>query len=446
MKENRESNNYSSKEYFDIINIPKTFYSYPIKKLNKKGITICWCFTIICWITLIICIYLCCVKKGFEYYSFGVFIFFYLIYLIFEILYSFPYFKSGIFTIDDFINYMKEIIKKPIQINLSIYSLEKKKSINKIEINYYSVKDISGLLIINLDKIKKKNFSFFKLSFLFETNIADEISYHDYLIKIFLLRKNKKFINCDINIKEKIKGLYLDNFIYLSKKCKNVILNKLFLCISIIFTFSEIIKYFIESYSYKQTFKIRKLISFREDLNKDKYYNKYKKFIPLILINHNFVSFKKNETVLKINENYLGEIKENEIEKYKIFSHKIKKFEIQDFGFESAIIKDKLNNKKEKNEQKKIEEKINYEINKETDIILCKKEIKNDKYYLNGNMNISLRSDDTKIEINKEKVLIFSYEDSYNNDDDNLIKKESEKKNPLSDNNIISTDGSWKKI
>ncbi len=35
-------------------------------------------------------------------------------------------------------------------------------------------------------------------------------------------------------------------------------------------------------------------------------------------------------------------------------------------------------------------------------------------------MNISLRSDDTKIEINnKEKVLIFSYEDSYNNDDDN---------------------------
>jgi hypothetical protein len=62
-------------------------------------------------------------------------------------------------------------------------------------------------------------------------------------------------------------------------------------------------------------------------------------------------------------------------------------------------------------------------------------------------MNISLRSDDTKIEINnKEKVLIFSYEDSYNNDDDNLIKKEREKKNPLSDNNIISTDGSWKKI
>ena len=59
-------------------------------------------------------------------------------------------------------------------------------------------------------------------------------------------------------------------------------------------------------------------------------------------------------------------------------------------------------------------------------------------------MNISLRSDDTKIEINnKEKVLIFSYEDSYNNDDDNLIKKESEKKNPLSDNNIISTDGSY---
>lgn len=293
MKENIESNNYSSKEYFDIINIPKTFYSYPIKKLNKKGITICWCFTIICWITLIICIYLCCVKKGFEYYSFGVFIFFYLIYLIFEIIYSFPYFKSGIFTIDDFINYMKEIIKKPIQINLSIYSLEKKKSINKIEINYYSVKDISGLLILNLDKIKKKNFSFFKLSFLFETNIAEEISYHDYLIKIFLLRKNKKFINCDINIKEKIKGLYLDNFIYLSKKCKNVILNKLFLCISIIFTFSEIIKYCIESYSYKQTFKIRKLISFREDLNMDKYYNKYKKFNPLILINHNFVSFKK---------------------------------------------------------------------------------------------------------------------------------------------------------
>ena len=293
-------------------------------------------------------------------------------------------------------------------------------------------------MILNLDKIKKKNFSFFKLSFLFETNIAEEISYHDYLIKIFLLRKNKKFINCDINIKEKIKGLYLDNFIYLSKKCKNVILNKLFLCISIIFTFSEIIKYCIESYSYKQTFKIRKLISFREDLNKDKYYNKYKKFIPLILINqfnplilinHNFVSFKKNETVLKINENYLGEIKENEIEKYKIFSHKIKKFEIQDFGFESAIIKDKINNKKEKNEQKKIEEKINYEINKETDIILCKKEIKNDKYYLNGNMNISLRSDDTKIEINnKEKVLIFSYEDSYNNDDDNLIKKEKKKK------------------
>ncbi len=52
-----------------------------------------------------------------------------------------------------------------------------------------------------------------------------------------------------------------------------------------------------------------------------------------------------------------------------------------------------------------------------------------------------------KIEINnKEKVLIFSYEDSYNNDDNNLIKKEREKKNTLSDNNIISNDGSWKKI
>ena len=450
MKESDENLNCFTNQIMNTIIIPKNRYSLPIKKLNKKAITICWCFTIVSWITLIIFIYLCFKKKGFEYFSFGVFVLFYLIYFIFEIIYSFSYFKSAVFTIDEFSDYIIDILKKPIQVNLSIHYGNKTK-INKIKINYYSLKDISGLFILDIDKTIENN-----LSFLLETNIADEVSFRDYLLKIFLLRKKHKLVDCHIKINEQIKGLFDNHFIYSKNHCKTFILNKFFLCIAIIFTFIEIIKYIIETSSFKQTFKIRKLISFREDLNKDKYYLKYKKCNPLIIINDKIISFDKNETILLIKEHYLGEPNEEEIEKAQIFSYKIKKFDIQDLGFESGIVKDKYKTRKEKHEQRKVEEKINYEINKDINIVLSKQEIEKDKHYLKCNMNISLRTEDTEIvsnnknkEINnedyKEKILISSSEDSLDNSD-YLIERDNNSKHSFNNKNIINTDSSRKRI
>ena len=456
MKESDENLNVFENPIMKTNMIPKNRYSLPIKKLNKKAITICWCFTIVSWITLIIFIYLCIKKKGFEYFSFGVFLLFYLIYFIFEIIYSISYFKSAVFTIDEFSNYIIEILKKPIQVNVSIH-YENKTKINKIILNYYSLKDISGLFILDIDRTIEKNLSFLNLSFLLETNIADEVSFRDYLLKIFLLRKKHKLTDCHVKINEQIKGFLDNHFIYLKKNCKNFILNKFFLCIAIIFTFIEIIKYIIETSSFKQTFKIRKLISFREDLNKDKYYLKYQKYNPLIIIKDKIISFDKNETVLLIKENYLGEPNEEEIEKSQIFSYKIKKFDIQDLGFESGIVKDKYKSRKEKHEQRKVEEKISYEINKDINIVLSKQEFEKDKHYLKCNMNISLRTDDTRIELSnnknkeinnddyKEKILISSNEDSIDNSD-YLIERDNHSKHSFNNKNVINTDSSRKRI
>ena len=83
------------------------------------------------------------------------------------------------------------------------------------------MKDISGLFILDIDKTLEKNLSFLNLSFLLETNIADEVSFRDYLLKIFLLRKKHKLTDCHIKINEQINddNYFQDkNFFYLIDK------------------------------------------------------------------------------------------------------------------------------------------------------------------------------------------------------------------------------------
>ena len=142
---------------------------------------------------------------------------------------------------------------------------------------YYSARDVSGLFQINNDRNAGMGKAFVKLEILPEINFADSLTYMDFenFRTHFYMRNRRKDQYMSYLETRAVPGLNPLNFVSITdnEPCGVNI------CMFILFTilpFAEFYKCYVNKYCLNQSFKIRKLISTRYDLNQDQ----YQAFVP----------------------------------------------------------------------------------------------------------------------------------------------------------------------
>ena len=147
----------------------------------------------------------------------------------------------------------------------------------KVDFPYYCARDVSGLLELNAKKEETMGKFFIKLEIIPEINFADELTYLDYdnfRTNFYNINRQKdKFMSySESRLIPGSKNIYLASFKEKEACSINIGLFILFTIIPL----AEFYKCYVNSYSLKQQFKIRKLISTRYDLNQEKYQD----FVP----------------------------------------------------------------------------------------------------------------------------------------------------------------------
>ena len=341
-------NNYNNFNYQST----ESFSNSPIEN-NKENISNCfllnWIFQILLWIDLLLIII---IDNEFNLAPKIVSIFLYIIYLIIEfnspikkLLYSL-YEKSFyeelkkiissspnikfILETYHFRNYIhptillsKNIISPMILTRVITYR-------NSYDFPFYSFKDVSGVLFLEDDMNKSKEYSFIKLKFKQEINFADEISYNDYIsFRNKLITKNKN-IDSFLNIKEIREIPNCDNETFC--KIGNVdtwTIGYKWYIFFVLIGIGELYNLYFNSFCFEKTFTIRKLISTRYNLNEGEYIDKYYNLLPSINLGFEKLDFKKEETgfcfkniePIQPNSDELNQVSiySNEIPNYQIF-------------------------------------------------------------------------------------------------------------------------------
>ena len=155
---------------------------------------------------------------------------------------------------------------------------------------YYSARDVSGLFYLNCEEVQLKKIKYVQLELLDEINFADTISYMDYVSykEQFLMINRRRDIYVDFNETRTIPGLTKYNLIKFGDNDPCYVNYFWFLLFTII-TFSEFYKLFFNSFCVYQSYKIRKIVSTRYDLNQPVYQKQYSSLVPQInLINKTY--------------------------------------------------------------------------------------------------------------------------------------------------------------
>ena len=146
---------------------------------------------------------------------------------------------------------------------------------------YYSARDVSGLFYLNCEEVQLKKKTYVQLELLEEINFADTISYMDYMsYKEEFWRRNRfRDIYMDFNETRIIPGLTQHNLIKFGENDPCYVNYFWFLFFTII-TFAEFYKLFFNSFCVYQSYKVRKLVSTRYDLNQPVYQEQYLPLVP----------------------------------------------------------------------------------------------------------------------------------------------------------------------
>ena len=200
----------------------------------------------------------------------------------------------------------------------------------KIPINYYSCRDVSGLFQLNLNEKNISKKDYIKLEIRTEINYADTVSYKEIeIIKQDLkIRNEKKDKFISVKDFKEISGMnryYLLRLQDKEPKCFNFCWFLLF----IFLTFAEIYKIYFNSRCIYQNFTIRKLISTRYDLSSEEFNKKYEKLNPQVNLINQQISYDRNTFIHVLIENRRPMPTEDEILESKIYEPNIPKYEIE---------------------------------------------------------------------------------------------------------------------
>lgn len=194
---------------------------------------------------------------------------------------------------------------------------------------YYNCKDVSGEIIIE-NKINKNYYYFVNLNLKIEIIFADSISFYDYETqKNTFLNKNKwRDVHTEIFEKKYIKNSFNTSFLKINNAEIPIIFNWKFYIFFVFICAAEIYKIFFLNHVIEKSFLVKKLISSRNKINEEDYYE----LNPKIIINNentieNKNYFYQNEKVKikPIQEKELEEAKN--YEKYILTVQQIKEME-----------------------------------------------------------------------------------------------------------------------
>ena len=148
-------------------------------------------------------------------------------------------------------------------------------------IPYYSSRDVSGLFYLNCDEAYAKKKCYIQLKLKEEINFADEISYMDYeYYKDQFWRKNRfRDVYMDFNETRTIPGLVHHNLIKIGQSDPCIVSFGWFSIFTLL-SVCEFYKLYINSLFVYQSYKIRKIVSTRYNLNEPVYEEKYTQLVP----------------------------------------------------------------------------------------------------------------------------------------------------------------------
>ena len=196
--------------------------------------------------------------------------------------------------------------------------------------DYYSIRDVSGLLTINCNETQMHTKSYIKLELLKEElNFADAISVKDYEAQkeAFQNRNKDRDEYMTFNEYWSLPGI---NHFHLIKigNYEPCTVNCFWYFIFTLFTLAQVYKLYVESFCIYQTYKIRKIISTRYNLNSKAYDSQYKKFNPQINLitlkidyEPAYYSYLNTSKSIKLPSN-------EELESAKVYDNKVPKYSI----------------------------------------------------------------------------------------------------------------------
>ena len=271
----------------------------------------------------------------------------YVLYLITELcLPTFSFLRSKK-NKDEVINALSKLIKTN---PLIIYKFEVRnynlRITGNIEFIYYSSRDVSGLLELDILKDDLKDKSYVALEIEQEINFADEISYFDFVNSknIFNRRLKKGYYVYSLKDARSIPSqCNYYNLIRIGDK-DPCFVNCFFFILFTIIPVVEIYKCYIYSTIYEKTFVIRKLISTRYDLNQEQ----YKVFNPYIKLLGQECNFESNDYNYINNKRQIKPPTEDELKLASQFNKKVPKYECESFinindEIKIGVIKDEPN-------------------------------------------------------------------------------------------------------
>ena len=195
--------------------------------------------------------------------------------------------------------------------------------------DYYSVRDISGLLNLNCDKAQIKRKCYIKLELKEEMNFADSISVADYEWQKdeFKSRNRSRDEYMDFSESWTLPGITHHNLIKIGdyEPCT---VNCFWYILFTLFTLAQIYKWHVASFCIYQNYKIRKIMSTRYNLHSAEYDAQYSMFNPQI----NLITLKIDyEPAYYTYLNTSKSIKKptaKELEKAKQYESKVPKYQI----------------------------------------------------------------------------------------------------------------------
>lgn len=149
--------------------------------------------------------------------------------------------------------------------------------------DYYSVRDISGLLNLNCDQAQIRNKCYIKLELKEEMNFADAISVSDYEAQKedFKERNRKRDDYMDFSESWSLPGITHHNLIKIGNY-EPCTVNCFWYILFTLFTLAQFYKSYVASFCIYQNYKIRKIMSTRYDLHSPEFDSEYSKFNPQI--------------------------------------------------------------------------------------------------------------------------------------------------------------------
>ena len=212
---------------------------------------------------------------------------------------------------------------------------------DKFTMPYYSVKDVSGLFVLDVEKANVNQKYFIKLNLSKEINFADAISYSDYIFhkNAFWERNRYLDVHMDFHERRTIPNWHKYNLVQISNykpssvsKCKYIL--------SMFFLYCEFYKRHVDSLCIYQSFTVRKLISTRYNLLLPEYMVNYNQMMPCLNLITETLNYEVENTGYCSADYQVNLPTQEELESAQQYQSNIPQYGITSYGGDIGIVQD----------------------------------------------------------------------------------------------------------